>query len=163
MQPSPRKTKVKLWRAGLYGALFSLGLWAVNTAVATAPAPSQAYAAGVFLGFQLFGVILFVGVAFINNIRVAHSGPLQTVPPAGSSSIPLSGPPSRAVALKQTVGVVKILLAVVSFGLGVAFVMVAVNALVHPGYLADSMDMAIPAMLGAMFLLGAFLLLRRSA
>jgi hypothetical protein len=58
--------------------------------------------------------------------------------------------------------VIKITFGVLCFGLGVAFAMGAVNALLHPGYAAESMDVAFPAMLGAMFLLGSFLLLRRS-
>jgi hypothetical protein len=56
---------------------------------------------------------------------------------------------------------VKAIFGVLCFGLGVAFFMGAVYQLVRPSYFRDVMDVALPSMLGAMFLLGSFLLLRR--
>jgi hypothetical protein len=60
---------------------------------------------------------------------------------------------------------VKIIFGVLCFGLSVACVIYAVNALVHHpswdgGY--DGTDAWVPTMFGAMLLLGSFLLLRRS-
>jgi hypothetical protein len=57
---------------------------------------------------------------------------------------------------------VKIFFGVLCFGIGVAFAVGAANAIVHPaGYSDDVFDAAFPAMFGAMFLLGSYLLLRR--
>jgi hypothetical protein len=54
--------------------------------------------------------------------------------------------------------VVKIILGVLFFGSGVAFVaMGAVDQLIHP---VSGVDVAIPAMFGSIFLLGGYLLLR---
>jgi hypothetical protein len=48
--------------------------------------------------------------------------------------------------------------AIICFGIGIAFSVSALEDLIHPTYFAD--PVWIPAMLGAMFLLGALLLLR---
>ena len=52
---------------------------------------------------------------------------------------------------------VKIIFGVLCFGIGVAFCVGAVNSLIHPGFDHSGLDAAIPAMFGAMFLLGSFL------
>jgi len=50
------------------------------------------------------------------------------------------------------------------FGVGVACAVGALYQLIHPPeYFASSFDAAIPAMFGAMFSLGSFLLLRRKS
>jgi hypothetical protein len=61
------------------------------------------------------------------------------------------------------VRVIKVSLAVLCFGIGAAFAMGAVNALVHPDFNANPFDVAFPGMFAAMFLLGTYLLLRRKA
>jgi hypothetical protein len=57
----------------------------------------------------------------------------------------------------------KIIFGLLCFGLGAAFAMGAVYQLVRPSYFRDVMDVALPSMLGGMFLLGSFLLLRPSS
>jgi hypothetical protein len=57
----------------------------------------------------------------------------------------------------------RIIFGVLCFGIGVAFAMGAVHTLLHPSYFDSAMDVAFPAMFGAMFLLGSYLLLRPSS
>ncbi|SFO74369.1 hypothetical protein SAMN05216330_104459 [Bradyrhizobium sp. Ghvi] len=58
--------------------------------------------------------------------------------------------------------VVRIIVGVLCFGVGIAFAMGAINALVHPGYFHSDVDVWMPSMFGAIFLLSSYLLVRRS-
>ena len=58
---------------------------------------------------------------------------------------------------------VRIIFGILCFGIGVAFAMAAVDALVVERSYHSVFDVTFPSMLGAMFLLGAYLLLRRPA
>jgi hypothetical protein len=54
--------------------------------------------------------------------------------------------------------IVKMVFGVLCLGIGVAFIMVAVKALVYPRNMDDAKDVWIPAMFGAIFCLGSYLL-----
>ena len=58
---------------------------------------------------------------------------------------------------------VKATFAVLCFVVGVALITGAIYGLVRPSYYRDSTEVWIPVMMGAMLLLGSFLLLRRKA
>ena len=75
MFPIPRKTKVNLWRAALYGALFMLAVRALHSAVSSASFfPDDTFPGNLaeFIAYFLPGIILFVGVGYINNRRLAR-------------------------------------------------------------------------------------------
>ena len=71
-QTSQPKKKLRLWRAALLGALFMLVVRLIHTAAAENPDPffpRNAPETGEFIGYLLAGVIIFVIVAFITNLR----------------------------------------------------------------------------------------------
>jgi O-antigen ligase len=77
MFPIPRKTKVNLWRAALYGALFMLAVRSLHTAVSSDsfyPGDMRTFGGNLaeFIGYFLCGSALFVGVGYINNRRLAR-------------------------------------------------------------------------------------------
>ena len=71
-QTSQPRKKFRLWRAALLGALFMLVVRLIHTAAAENPDPffpRNAPETGEFIGYLLAGVIIFVIVAFITNLR----------------------------------------------------------------------------------------------
>ena len=54
--------------------------------------------------------------------------------------------------------IVKMVFGVLCLGIGLAFTMVAVKALVYPRDIDDAKDVWVPAMFGAIFCLGSYLL-----
>jgi general stress protein CsbA len=57
----------------------------------------------------------------------------------------------------------KAIFAVLCFGVGVAVIAGAIYGLVRPSYYRDSTEVWMAVMIGVLFLLGGFLLLRRQA
>jgi hypothetical protein len=70
MFPIPRNTKVNLWRPALYDALFMLAVRTLHTAVS-----SDSFVGGDMAELIFYfppGILLFIGVGYINNHRLAR-------------------------------------------------------------------------------------------
>ena len=71
-QTSQPRKKFSLWRAALLGALFMLVVRLIHTVAADNPDPyfpRNAPETGEFIGYLMAGVIIFVIVASITNLR----------------------------------------------------------------------------------------------